>query len=604
MREMSRRAANAWVSLALVAGVSLLYAQVAQHDFLSLDDPSYVFDNPQVRDGLTWDGVGWAFTTFHRSNWHPLTWLSHMVDCEWFALEPGGPHLVNAGLHATNAVLLFLVLRLMTGALWPSALVAALFAVHPLRVESVAWISERKDVLSGLFWMLTLLTYVSYVRRPGMGRYLLLFTSLALGLMAKPMLVTLPLVLLLLDIWPLGRLSQGRRLILEKLPLLGLALAMSAVTLFAQQRGGALGAGEDIPFGLRLANAGVAYVAYLGKTFWPTHLAGFYPHPALVSEQAASALIGPGMVAALALVGVSLAAAYTLRARPYFAVGWLWYLITLFPVIGILQVGFQAMADRYAYLPLVGIYIALAWGGRELALRWPRSRPILGAAAVFALGACALITWHQVGTWRDSVTLFEHAIEVTDDNYFAHGNLAAVLVAQGQVAEATDHYQRALQIKPDYPTALTGLGSIYSKQGRLAEAEAQQRRALELQPESPVVLNNLGAVSFQQGKLTESAEYFEHALRIQPDYAMGHSNLGGIYFRLGRLDRAASHLERALILEPNYPAAHNNLGALRVQQGRLVEAAYHFERTLRIQPDHPTARRNLRDVRAVLAAGQ
>lgn len=602
MRSMSQRAATLWVSLALVLAVVLVYGQVGYHDFVSLDDPGYVFDNSHVQSGLSWDSVRWAFTTFHRSNWHPVTWLSHMADFELFGLWAGGPHIVNGVLHAANAVLLFLALSLMTGSRGPSALVAAFFALHPLRVESVAWVSERKDVLSGFFWMLTLLAYLSYVRAPGVRRYLLVFTALALGLMAKPMLVSLPLVLLLLDLWPLGRWqrSSAGRLVVEKLPLLGLALVSSALTLVAQQRTGAIGTLADIPFGLRVANALVAYVSYLGKTLWPTSLAAFYPHPALISDDAASALLGPAVGAGLLLLVVSGLAAYTIRRRPYFAVGWAWFLITLFPVIGILQVGVQAMADRYAYLPLVGIYIAVVWGGRELVAQRPRGRTILLLGALGSLLACAVLSWTQVATWRNTVTLFRHALVVTQDNYFAHTNLASALMARGKLEQAAVHYEGALSIKADHPTALTGLGTLHSRQGRFAQAEALHRRALEIEPDSAIVQNNLGAALFQQRKLLEAAEQVERALGFQPDFAMARSNLGAIYFLQGRFDDAALQLEQALILNPDYVTASLNLGNVRIEQGRPEDAVPHFERVLRIRPDHSIALRKLRELQAAL----
>jgi Tfp pilus assembly protein PilF len=602
--------------------VILVYGRVADYEFVSLDDPGYVFDNPEVRRGLTWDGAQWAFATLHKSNWHPLTWLSHMLDCQLFGVVPGGPHVINVILHAINGVLLFLVLRWMTGALWPCALVAALFALHPLRVESVAWVAERKDVLSGFFWMTTILAYVSYARHASLLRYLLVFTSLALGLMAKPMLVTLPCVLLLLDVWPLGRwqLTHGpdradarstqravriraapiHRLVLEKLPLLGLSAASGVLTVFAGRSKGAVATLEDLPFWSRMANALVAYVAYLGKTVWPTDLAVFYPHPALVSTEAASSLVVPAIGAALLLVMISLVMLYMATRRPYLAVGWFWYLGTLVPVIGLLQVGFQGMADRYSYLPLVGIYIVIAWGGRDLALRWPRSRPILIAAAGISLTICVTATWLQVGTWRNSITLFERAIQVTENNYFAHGNLASVLAALGRLDEATVHYEDALRIRPSYPTALAGLGSVYFRQGKLEQAAAQLRRALRVEPDSPVVLANLGAVLFRQGKLVEAASHLEHTLRVRPDYAMAHTNLGAVYFRQGDLDQAAAHFERSLQLEPNSAKAHSNLGAVLLEQGRLLEAAAQFEQALSIQPNLASARQNLQLVRARL----
>jgi Tfp pilus assembly protein PilF len=355
---------------------------------------------------------------------------------------------------------------------------------------------------------------------------------------------------------------------------------------------------EDLPLWSRVANSLAAYVAYLWKTIWPRDLAVFYPHPALVSPEAVSSLVMPVIGAALLLVMTSLVVVYMATRRPYLAVGWFWYLGTLVPVIGLLHVGFQAMADRYSYLTLVGIYIVIAWGGRDLAFRWPRSRPILITAAAISLTICVTATWFQVSTWRNSVTLFEHAIKVTENNYFAHGNLASVLAALGRLDEATVRYEHALRIRPDYPTALAGLGSVYFRQGKLDQAAAQLRRALRLQPDSPVVLANLGAVLFRQGKLVEAAGHLERALTIHPDYAMAHTNLGAVYFRQGQLDQAAAHFEHSLQLEPSSATAHSNLGAVLLEQGRLLEAAAQFEQALSIQPDLASARQNLQLVRA------
>ena len=601
---LRRSYATLGVGLALVALVAALYWPVGDYDFISLDDSGYVFSNPKVRSGLSWEGVGWAFTTFHKSNWHPLTWLSHMLDSQLFGVTSGGPHAINVALHAANAVLLFLVLRWMTGAFWPSAFVAALFAVHPLRVESVAWVSERKDVLGGFFWMTTLLAYVGYVRRPGVLLYWMVLISFGMGLMAKPMLVTLPCVLLLLDFWPLGRWRPGnfRPLILEKLPLLALAAISSVLTLLAQRSSGALGTLEAVPLGSRVANALVAYVAYLSKTFWPTKLAAFYPHPALVPSETGP-LVAETLGAALLLVAVSVCVLYMIKRRPYLTLGWLWYLGTLLPVIGIVHVGFQAMADRYSYLPLIGIYIAIAWAGRELVLRWRSARLVVAITAVASLIACTLITRSQIPTWRDSTSVFAHAIEVTRDNYFAHANLGSILLAHGNVDDAMAHYEKALRIRPDYPTALTGLGTIYARQGQIDRAIDLHQRALNARPDSAIVLNNLGAALYQKGELIAAAQVFERALELEPDYAMGHSNLGSIYFRLGQLGQAEEHLERALSIEPDYVAAHNNLGAVLVQQGRLQEAVAHFEHALRIQPDHAMSRQNLNEVQALLGSG-
>jgi Tfp pilus assembly protein PilF len=604
------------MGLALVALVLVLYWQVAGHEFVNLDDQDYIVANPRVRQGLTWDGIGWAFASFHSANWHPLTWLSHMLDCQLFGLAPRGHHITNVVLHAANALLLFLSLRFMTSAVWPSAFVAALFAVHPLRAESVAWVSERKDVLSGLFWMLTILAYAWYVKRPATRRYLLVFTSLALGLMAKPMLVTLPAVLLLLDLWPLGRLrlpgfaDRGdtygaelpalapatrptHRLIVEKLPLLCLSVASSVVTVLAQQSGGTVGTLEAVPAWSRLANVLMTYVTYLWKTIWPTDLAVTYPHPALVNPEGSAALTGAAIAAALLLLSISVAVVALARRRPYLAVGWLWYLGTLLPVIGLFQVGSQAMADRYTYVPLVGIYILIAWGVRDLTAHWSVSPRVLTAVTALLLGGYMTATWFQVGTWRNSFTLFEHAIRVTSDNWVAHSNLATVLMEEGRLAEAAAHLERALHIMPGYAAGHTKLGIVFERQGKLAEAAAQHERAVRLNPDVAEAHSNLGAVFFKQGKLAQAATRLERALQINPELAEAHTNLGAVFVKQGQLARAAAQFEHALRIEPDHAPAHSNLGVVFLNQGRLAQAAAQLERALQIQPDLANAHTNL-----------
>jgi Tfp pilus assembly protein PilF len=593
-----------------VGVVILLYGQVAGHEFVGFDDDRYIFANPHVRQGLTWEGVKWAFSGFHVMNWHPLTWLSHMLDVQLFGLEAGGHLLVNVALHAANAVLLFVALRQMTGTLWPCAFVAALFAMHPMRVESVAWASERKDVLSGLFWMLTMLAYAGYARRPAAARYLLVFAALALGLMVKPMLVTLPCVLLLLDLWPLGRWRPGSAeregpgrtpaafaprpisgLVLEKLPLLGLCAVSGAATLLAQRSGGAVSSLEAMPFASRLANALVAYVAYLRKTIWPSDLACFYPHPAAVSSDPA-ALIGAAIGAGLVLGCITLLAAHSARRRPYLTVGWFWYLGTLVPVIGLFQVGTQAMADRYAYLPLVGIYILAAWGVRDLAARRPRVELASKAAAPILLAAFGAATWHQVGTWQNSRTLYEHALRVTSDNYLIHNNLGAVLEKEGRIAEATGHFERALRIRPAFAPAHTNLGNVLLRRGDPAQAAVHYQRALRLDPDNAEAQNNLGSVFESQGRLAEAQDRFERALRIRPNYADAHYNLGVVFEARGDLTRAAAQYQHAVRLDPDHAKAHGNLGIVLIRQGKLAEAAARLERALEIDPDDAKAHYN------------
>lgn len=539
-----------WIHLALAVLIFALYGQVAGHQFVRLDDWPYLLQNPHVRQGLSWEGVRWAFTTSYASNWHPLTWLSHMLDCEIFGLRPAGPHLVNVALHAANAILLFEALRRMTGAFWTAAFAAALFALHPLRVESVAWASERKDVLAALFWWLATLAYLGYARRGGLQRYLGVFLLMALGLMAKPMLVTLPFALLLLDFWPLERWSPAGpafapeasgsvaakpafapaspgRLALEKTPLLILSVASALVTLWVQRSAGSIHSLEVIPTGARVANALVSYVSYLGKTIWPAGLACFYPHPAVIRTDPMAALLGPAIASGLLLAGIT-AAVLALRRHRYLPVGWFWYLGTLVPVIGLVQVGSQARADRYTYLPLVGIYLMIAWGARDLLRRRPALRSAAAGAAAISLAACALVTAFQVATWKDTTTLLRHALAVTRNNYLAHNNL----------------------------------GLEYTDEGRLDDSSAEFAAATKIRPNLAVAYYNWGVVDVRRGELGRAAERFETALRYDPDHAEAHNNLGRVYALLGRDREAIEQYRRALDSPDPPPITWRNLAWL------------------------------------------
>jgi tetratricopeptide (TPR) repeat protein len=596
------------VALALFGSTLLLYARVRGHDWVGTDDGMYVLDNPLVREGLSWEGVKGAFTGLRAYNWHPLTWLSHMLDVELFGLRPGPHHLVSAALHAINAVLLFAALRALTGDLWPSAFVAALFALHPLRVESVAWIAERKDVLSGLFWMLALWAYARYARRPGLLRYGTVLACLALGLMAKPMLVSLPCVALLLDLWPLGRWRPGwiqpavasgiarqrplRLLVLEKLPLAGLAAGAAVATLVAQR--GAFSTLEALPLVPRLANALIAYRAYLWKTVWPTGLAVFYPHPAVVAAADPSrSLILPAVAAGLLLLALTALVVLGAARRPYLVVGWLWYLGTLVPVIGLLQVGSQALADRYTYLPLIGVYVVLAWGLRDLAAgRRRRLRGVPGAAAALVLAGLAAASAIQIGHWRDSVALYGHAIRATRDNYFAYNSLGWALEQRGDVAAAAAHYARALEINPRYVQAHNNLGNLLALQNDPG-AVRHYEQALRLAPGYAEAHNNLANVLQAQGDLDRAAEHYARALQLDPEHAAAHANLGRLLAQRGELDRAAGHFEHALAIRPDFVPAHYGLALVLIRQDRLADAVRHLRAALDGEPELLHAGRRL-----------
>lgn len=473
------------VALLLLALTWAAYQRVRRYEFVDYDDDRYVTANARIQQGLNWKNVAWALTAMEVANWHPLTWVSHMTDCQLYALNPSGHHLTNLLLHLVNVLLLFHVLQLMTRALWPSALVAALFAVHPLNVESVAWIAERKNLLSTLFWLLTMWAYVLYARQEGWRRYLLVLGLFVLGLMSKPMLVTLPCVLLLLDYWPLGRLSRhaALRLLLEKAPLFILSAASSVITVKAQRMDGALDA-KVLPFGARISNALVSYVAYIYKMIWPTRLAVLYPHPGETLPR------WHVVIASLALIGLSILIVRGSRKYPYLIVGWLWYLGTLVPVIGIVQVGGQAMADRYAYVPLIGLFIIIAWGTRDLTRTLTGRGYLLACAAALVLIALTMTTWRQLRYWQNSIALFEQALRVTDDNAIAQNNLGAVLVRKGRLDEGLAHLNEAVRLNPNYGTAYDNIAVTLYRQGSIAEQDENRtqeaidlyRRALELKP--------------------------------------------------------------------------------------------------------------------------
>ncbi len=600
-----------WLIGLLLSAVTLLvFWPVTTHEFINYDDPLYVTENPQVQAGLTTEGLGWAFgqVTGEGTYWHPLTWLSHMLDCRLFGLNAGRHHLTNLLLHTANVLLLFLGLRRMTGAAWRSALVAALFALHPLQVDTVAWVAERKNVLSTFFWLLTLLGYAGYARRPGLIRYLVVFGALALGLMSKPMLVTVPCVLLLLDYWPLGRIaglppipaSAGhlpcprwpwRRLFLEKVPLFGLAAAASAVTLMAHERLGLLATADQLPLASRIGHALAAYVGYLGKIVWPVDLAVFYPYPGRWP-------LGRSLLCAMLLGCISLAAVRWARRRPWVLIGWLWFLGTLVPVIGLVQAGVQGMADRFVYVPIIGVLVLAVWGLAEALEGLPQRGWVLGTVAGAALCACGVLTWRQVGYWHDSETLFGHTVRVTPDNFVAMLNYGVALGEHGKLSEAMVQYQRALELNPGYPEAERNLGNTLGLQGKLEEAIPHYAAALRKKPDFREAELNWGSALALQGKLAEAETHFLAALRLAPAYAEAHNGYGNLLVLRGRMDEAIAHYRAAIQAKPNYAEAHCFLARALARQGKTAEAAAHFRATLNAKPDHAAA---LNDLAWILA---
>lgn len=534
----------------LALAVAVVFGQTLDCGFVNYDDPVYVTDNATVKRGLTAEGIGWAISATAAMNWHPLTWLSHMTDCEFYGQNPLGHHLTSVLLHAATAILLFLLLRRMTGDLWPSAFVAAVFAIHPLRVESVAWVAERKDVLSGLFFVLTLWAYVGYARHAfSWVRYLAVVALFAFGLMAKPMLVTLPFVLWLLDYWPLRRVtfplpkdgrSAVRRLIVEKIPLLALSLVSCVVTSIVQTE--ALAPLEKLPLSSRLANSLVSYLAYIGKFFWPTNLMVPYRYQD-------GGVSGREVVAALLLLaGVTIAAFAYRRRNPSMLVGWLWYLGMLVPVIGVVQVGLQAMADRYTYLPQIGLCIALAWGITSLTASWPNRRWILGVASALAIATLMGRAWRQTIYWRDTPTLWTHVLECDPESFAAHNNLASYLAKHDRVQEALEHFEKTLKTYPDNIDAHTSMGAALASVGRLDEAVVHYQQALRYDNNCCEARFNLAVALARQNRLDEAIPEYEEALRVNPELADAHANLGVALELRGRVGEALPHYRRALEL--------------------------------------------------------
>jgi tetratricopeptide (TPR) repeat protein len=564
------------VYLLLFLATLAVYSQVRHFDFVNFDDPEYIGENNHVRAGLTWNGMVWAFTSYEASNWFPLTWVSHMAAYQLFGLRAGWHHLTNVLFHALASLLLFAALKRMTGALWRSALVAFLFALDPLHVESVAWIAERKDVLCAFFWFLTLWCYARYAQRPGLGRYVLVLLGFCGGLMAKPMIVTLPFVLLLLDVWPLRR-AKRLAILWEKLPFFALAAGASLATYAAQQQGHAVRSFGSLPAGSRIANALVTYIVYIARMFWPAKLAVYYPYSRDLP-------VWYAVAAGVALAGISVLVLRWFRSHPYLAVGWFWYLGTLVPVIGFVQVGGQSSADRYMYLPMVGLTIMLSWGAADFVKRYPRARTVAAVSAVAACSACLVLTWLQLRYWANSGTLFEHAVQVTAGNHIAHNNLAAYYVAQKRNEEAWGLVIEALRIKPNYPEAHVNLATILRRLGKADESEREYRVALSLQPDNVEAHSGYGALLLGQGRTDEAMREFWEVVQLRPEHADGHYDLGRMFAAAGRTDEAMAQFSETIRLRPDHAEAHHSLGFALMSRGRLNEALAQFEAEARLEP--------------------
>lgn len=610
-----------------------IFWQVKNFDFVKYDDDRYVTENRHVQAGFSGDGVSWAFRTFHANNWHPLTWLSHMMDVQLYGLNPSGHHLTNLFLHALNTLLLFFVLTKMTGFLWRSFFVASLFAVHPLHVESVAWIAERKDVLSTLFWMLTIVAYIRYKERPVFPRYLPVILFFILGLLSKPMLVTLPFVLILLDYWPLGQLPypgvnsenhskssngivHGERvasfwgLILEKVPLFFLSGISIVLTLYAQWSG--IAPLESLPFSSRVANAFVSYIAYVGKMFWPQNLAVLYPYAERVP-------VWHAVGAVLILSLITFVAVRGMRRYSYLIVGWLWYVGTLVPVIGLVQVGEQSMADRYTYVPMIGLFLMIAWGVPDILSRHRFSRIALPVMAVSVIGALMITTGFQLQYWKNSMTLFSHTLRVTKNNFVIHNNMGALLAQNNNLPEAVIHYREALKIKPDDADTHYNLANALARQGDLEGAVFHYSEVLRIRPGEASAHNNMGIALSLKGRTEEAIAHFREALKINPDFADARLNLkavrikqemakravtvisalppadpdsaegqlqqGMVLFQKGKIDDSIPYFREALRLNPRLYAAYVSLGFAMVHKRELDRAIEYFRKALEIKPD-------------------
>jgi tetratricopeptide (TPR) repeat protein len=594
-----------WPTLAICGGLLfitwIVFGRTIGFDFVNYDDSFYVYQNPGISNGLTRDGLTRAFTRPLVGNWHPLTSISLMLDAQIFGLNPGGYHFVNVCLHTIGVLLLFFSLRQMTGATWRSAFVAALFAIHPLRAESVVWISERKDVLSGVFFFLALLAYVRYARRPpALGPYLILMACFTLGLMAKAMLVTLPFLLLLLDYWPLRRLAaisettagaetcpsvSVRWLILEKVPLCALVVADSIATVFSQER--ALVSAAAWPLRWRIENALVTIWIYLRQMIWPEHLAVFYPHPKGTLSLWLVAL------ALLFFLAVSLGAFLARRKYPYLFTGWFWYVGLLVPVIGLIQVGLQAHADRYTYLPQIGVYLFITWGAADLARNWPARRVILGGLGTAIIFALMLVAGRQTGYWAEPVRFWAHTLAVTEKNDVAERGLGTALAKIGRLDEAIAHDRAALRLNPHEPNGLTNLANALFQKNELPEAIKYYREVVRLRPNDSEVRRNLGKALVKNGATEEGSAQFRAALRIRPNDSDASYSLGNALLEEGKLDEAISSFRQALASDPKNIEAHYNLGIALSRKGAFERAIAEFESTIRLEPQHAAAHNNL-----------
>lgn len=585
----------------LCATILATYWQLINHEFINFDDNAYIYENSKVQAGLTTEGIIWAFTSSDASNWHPITWTSHMIDVQFFGMHAGRHHLVNVLFHLINSLLLFLFLNGTTKKIWPSFFVSLLFALHPLHIESVAWAAERKDVLSTLFMLLTLIGYSKYIKRPNFKLYCIMSLIFILGLMSKPMLVTLPFLLLLTDFWPLNRYSQvvlpedkgsnptipeqrpAKFLIYEKIPLFILASLSCVITFLVQQQSGAIKTLQMMPIKLRIANAIVSYVEYLYKLVWPVNLTILYPYPSSIPLWK--------IVASLAIIMAATMVVVKMRKKyPFLLVGWFWYLGTMVPVIGLVQVGVQAMADRYTYVPTIGIFIILSYGLAEWGKINFRTGLAFGSTAVLCF---ASISWTQIGYWKNSATVFQHALDVTSNNYTAHNYLARDLAEKKKFSEAELQYKEALKIKPHYPEALVNLGVLLAEQGKAEQAYPYLLKALKKDPKNPKINNNLGNIFKSQGELNKAVTYYKLAISADSEYKEAIFNLANTLEKQELFSESIMYYQQALQLDPKFAEAFNGMGVALARGGKIEESIESFKNATQLRPNYQQAEKNL-----------
>jgi protein O-mannosyl-transferase len=575
----------------LVIATIIAYEPIRHNDFVNYDDDRYIVENPNVKGGLTQQSIIWAFTKSSKVDyWIPITWISHMLDCQIFGPNPAGPHFVNLFLHITNALLLFWILNSITALIWPSAFVAAVFALHPLQVESVAWAAERKTVLSGLFWFLTMAVYIWYARRPGIGRYILLFGIYALSIMTKPVVVTLPFVLLLLDYWPLERLISKRSIIhsiVEKIPFLGLSGILAIITVKAQSVGGAIAPLERLPLASRIANTFISYIRYTGKMIWPSELAAPYPI-SIISPTSAIAIVCTILFAILLVLSIFIG-----RRKKYLATGWLWFVVTLVPMIGLIQVGSQAIADRYMYISMIGLLLIIAWGAEDITGKRLWLKETVTMSAVVILLITGLLTHMQVKYWRNNLTLFEHTLKVTKDNPFAENSYGAALVQKGRLIEAELHYRNAVRLDPQYFTARHNLGFILILEGKAGEAAACFEKLLQEGHNVAIVNLGLGWALGMQNKYEEAVIYFKESLRQDPGNLDTRQKLVNALMAMGETNKAILCLKESLQISPNQPQIYMMLGAIYEQTGDYKSAIANWTRVVEMRPDNANALNSL-----------